>query len=223
VENDQLRQTLVNQIRLERIGNLTDVLTGTAAARLPRSVHNLTWILGGKPLSDIQRRQAELSAMILSLVPGLVEHDGKTPVALRFFLDWAAGTMMLALGRFQMLPSKSPSVLAFARWYGKTLWVAAANFSGMEQYAAVQFDALLRGFDDESLYLFTNVFHGLSALTPLPLEVSGDPAVAVSGADLRESGFRLKLPGLSLRLFSVNLTRSLSHESPQKLFQLHKT
>jgi hypothetical protein len=129
---------------------------------------------------------------------------------------------MFKNNNFLLLSSDSPSVLTFARWDQKTLFVTVANLSTQSQTINVSLQPFLSGFTPSTLYLFNDVLHGASYLNDLPTESSGEPAVAVLGQDVHDNGLPVTLTALSLRLFSVNLRKSISNEASPHVRQLHQ-
>jgi hypothetical protein len=58
--------------------------------------------------------------------------------------------------------------------------------------------------------------HGTELLRNLINTGNGGPAMALWGQNLRDSGVSVRLPGLSLKLFSVNLTRPIPSASAKE-------
>jgi hypothetical protein len=133
------------------------------------------------------------------------------PDELERFVDRIFRSSVLRKGDFAYLPTSSPSVLAFARWHKKSLFIATANFSFGEKDVIVNLAPLQSGLDNDKLYLFNNALHGSNVLTTLLHQPqSNGPALALWGQNLKDSGFPLTLPGLSLSLFSVSLARPIT-------------
>ena len=68
---------------------------------------------------------------------------------------------------------------------------------------------LRRSLKQNQLYLFTDALHGETFLHRLKGDEEEGPAIAVSGEDLLSTGLRVNLPGLSLKIMSVNLTHAI--------------
>lgn len=222
-ENDQLRDTLINQIRLENVGNLASLLSGPNAMFLERSIHNLSPLIGSAAPTNASQPQSLLAALILSLLPGTIERDSSDNGAFGKFLRTLNTTPLFKNGNFLLLSSDSPAVLSFARWDQRTLYVAVANLSTQTQTASVNIQPFLSGFMPNAMYLFNDVLHGTSYLKDLPTESSGEPAVAVLGQDVHDNGLPVTLTALSLRLFSVNMKRPIRNEAPANVRQFHQT
>jgi hypothetical protein len=221
-ENDQLRETLTHQIRLETIGNLPSLMTPPNSSHLERSIHDLSPLLGASVPTHANQRHNLLASLILSLLPGALQHDGSVPSAFGKFLKTLGTTPLFRNGNFLLLTADSPSVLAFARWDHRTLYVAVANLSSQSQTANINIQPFLSGFTPNAMYLFNDVLHGTSYLKDLPTESSGEPALAVMGQDVYDTGLPVILTAHSLRLFSVNMKKTIRNETPSKIRQLHQ-
>jgi hypothetical protein len=221
-ENNQLRETIVNQVRLESVGNLTSLLSGSNVPYLERSIHSLTPLITASTHVTSNQQHNALAGLILSLLPGSIEHNGSLGGSLEKFLKLMNSSAMFKNNNFLLLSSDSPSVLTFARWDQKTLFVTVANLSTQSQTINVSLQPFLSGFTPSTLYLFNDVLHGASYLNDLPTESSGEPAVAVLGQDVHDNGLPVTLTALSLRLFSVNLRKSISNEASPHVRQLHQ-
>jgi len=213
LENNQLRDILINQIKLEEVGNLGYVLTGALAAQLDRSVHDISPLLRSNDLA-LKKQQNLLASLILSLLPGMIQHPGIMGGFDFFqFLGRISKIPVLKYGFFKLLQTTSPSVLSFARYDNRLLYIGVANFSLKTQSLVVNLDPFLSSFREKSMYLFHDFLHGSSFFRDLLADSSKEPALAVLGEDLRDGGLQLTIPGLSLRLLSVSLKQQISHES----------
>lgn len=221
-ENDHLLETLTNQIRLESVGNLATQLSPPHSSLLERSIHDLSPLLGAAVPANANERNNLLGSLILSLLPGAIQHDGSVSGAFGKFLKTLSTTPLFRNGNFLLLPTDSPGVLAFARWDQRTLYVAVANLSSQSLTASVNIQPFLSGFTPNAMYLFNDVLHGTSYLKDLPTESSGEPALAVMGQDVHDSGLPVIMTARSLRLFSVNMKRPIRNETSAKIRQLHK-
>ncbi len=221
-ENDNLRETLTNQIRLETVGNLATLLSPPASALLERSIHDLSPLLGAEVPSSANERNNLLASLVLSLLPGAIEHDGSVNGAFGKFVKTLNTTPLFRNGNFLLLSTDAPGVLAFARWDPRTLYVAVANLSSQSLTANINVQPFLGGFTPNAMYLFNDVLHGTSYLKDLPTESSGEPALAVLGQDVYDNGLPVTLTARSLRLFSVNMKRPIRNETSAKIRQLHK-
>lgn len=217
VENSLLRETIVNQIRLESIGSLTLNLSGTNAALLDDSLYDLVPLFKS---SSAKPSHATLASLLLSLLPGQVQHDGSGSESLNQFLKEIASQPLSSARNFTFLKSAPQSILAFARWDDQVAHIVVANFSTQSQQAYVRLDPFVGKFQQGKLYLFNDLLHGMS-FRDLPVESSGEPALAVLAQDIRDNGLPVPLSALNLRLFSVNLTRPV-HESTPTVRKLHK-
>jgi hypothetical protein len=210
-EDDYFMETLVRQIRLGHVGNLPHMLAGDWVELLKCAVFNITRLLRPLPSSEIIQRQNLLGAILLTLLPGIIQHDDNLPEELDRFIKWTSHSTVFRKGKFSMLRVPQPNVLAFARWKSKSLYVAIANISTETQDATVRLDPVLEGIDENKLYLFNNALHGASPLKSIldQSAPSNGPALALWGQNLRDSGIPIRIPPLSLKLFSVNLTRPI--------------
>ncbi len=214
-ENDLFAQTVLDQVRSGKVGDLFAFLRGEAAVKLKHSIYNLNALMRPNAKRELDRKQHFLSAVLLTLLPGVVQHDNNLPEDLAGFVNRMGRSLVLHRGKFTLLPSGDPSVLAFARWRKKSLMLAVANFGLEPRSAMVGLGPLQEGFDNNKLYLFNNALHGSSALKNFlsQPETSG-PALALWGQNLRENGVPLSTPALSLSLFSVNLSRPINTPLP---------
>jgi hypothetical protein len=211
-EDDYLMETIARQIRLGQVGNISRMLEGDWSRAMNLAIFNITRLLRPAPTTDLKRRQNVLGAVILALLPGIIQHDDTLPDELDKFVKWTTHSSVFRKGKFLVLPSGSSSILTFARWKRKSLYIAAANFSPEQQETTLKLDSVMEGFDDNKLYLFNNALHGVSPLKNIfDQSSSGNgPAMALWGQNLRDFGLPIKIPGLSIKLFSVNLTRPLT-------------
>ncbi len=221
-ENNQLREILINQIRLEKVGNLELLLTGPMANNLDRSIHDLTSLLTSNEVA-LKKQQNILASLVLSLLPGLIQHPGITGgFELYQFLSQISKIPVLKHGNFKYLPTTSPSAMAFARYDSRIIYLAVVNFSLKTQSVAVGLEPFSDRFKEKSMVLFNDFLHGASYLRDLLADTTRDPALAVLGQDLRDNGLNVTIPGLSLRLLSVSLKQHVSHESDaSKIHKLH--
>lgn len=220
-ENNSLVNTLINQIRLQEVGALQFYLTGENSFRLKDSIFNISPLIESKEGRPISRQQNLLSAVILSLLPGIIQHNGKVGKGFGQFLRNISEIHAFSEGQFVFLRSNQSSVLSFARWDGNLLYMAAANFSLETREVQVRMDPFVDKFKNETMYLLSDVFFGSSYIRDIPTPSSGMPANALVGKDVKELGIPLSLPGLSLRLLSVNLTSPVSYESVSQIRKLY--
>jgi hypothetical protein len=218
-ENDLLRDGLINQIRLEHVGNLVRILESGAGQLLDRSIYDITPIFRSQNKTFMAQQQNLFGCMLLSLIPGFIQHNGNLASGLRQFIEEMARIPALNYGRFSVLPTPSPFVLAFARWDAKDLYVAVANFSTRDQFVQIPLNPFRGVFVGDKIHLFNDVLHGTFGGRNVPAGNSAGPVIAAMGHDLQETGLSLNLSGLSLRLFSVNLSRPFSHEPISKIHQ----
>jgi hypothetical protein len=212
-ENDHLVSSLLSHLKESTADGLEPLLTGEAVKNLPNSIYNIYPLLAEAeaPGDEHGHRQHVLAALLLTLLPGVAQHEGYLPDELERFVDRIFRSSVLRKGDFAYLPTSSPSVLAFARWHKKSLFIATANFSFGEKDVIVNLAPLQSGLDNDKLYLFNNALHGSNVLTTLLHQPqSNGPALALWGQNLKDSGFPLTLPGLSLSLFSVSLARPIT-------------
>lgn len=221
-ENDRLREIMINQIRLETMGNLKDVLGHRYTGHLHRSLFNIANLLNASPVQSSSRCQNLMCAVLLTLLPGRVTfHDSSSPEFNGFFKasrKWPA----LKSGEFMLVETTKPSILAFARWTGKNFMIVAANFSTLPQTTELNMYPFRDGFNPKNLYLFSDVLHGTSILNSIKDGHAKSPAIPTLGDDLRDSGFPIKLSGLSLKVISVNLSHTLTPDrvaSREAVFQ----
>ncbi len=210
-ENDLLVRTVLDQIQTGKVGDLSAFLRGESAHYLRCGIYNLNSLFKPFPSEDFARHQNVLAAILLTLLPGVVQHDNNMPEEVAGFINRLARASVIRKGKFLLLKSSNPEVLAFARWRKKSLLVAVANFSNNFKNESIQLRSLLAGFENNKLYLFTNALHGsVSIKSLLNQPESGGPAVALWGQNLRDTGLPLAMPPLSLGLFSVNLTKPIT-------------
>lgn len=209
-ENDRIVTSLVDQIQEGRVGDFQAFLKGKSAEVLNKSIYNLSPL--AKPSkSELERHQRLLAAIVLTFLPGLLQHDNNLPDELSLFISGMARSGVVSNGTFALLPNGNPSVLSFVRSWKKSLIVAVANFSQMPQEVLVKLDPIFEGIDNNKLYLFENTLHGTSLLKTLLNQPSAnEPALALWGQNLRETGLPLQIPPLSITLFSVSLTKPLT-------------
>ncbi len=208
-ESNLFVDTLLDQLRAGKVGDARAFLRGEAASHLNRSIFDVCPFFSTPFQNDNERHQSVLGALILSLLPGVVQHDSNIPADLAGFIRLMAPSPLVRSGRFALLSTNNPSVLAFARWQKKSVMIAVANFSPDMQSDAVGLRPLIDGFESNKLYLFNNTLHGLPALKNLLNQPPSDgPALALWGQNIREAGVPVSMPGLSLNLFSVTLGRN---------------
>jgi hypothetical protein len=188
------------------------MLGGEWGNLLKNAVFNITRLLRPLPSSEIIQRQNMLGAILLTLLPGVIQHDDNLTEELNRFIKWTSQSTVFRKGKFSVLRTNQPNILAFARWRRQSLYVAIANISIEAQDAQVKLDPVLEGIDQNKLYLFNNALHGASPLKSI-LDQStpaNGPALALWGQNLRDTGIPIRIPPLSLKLFSVTLTRAIT-------------
>jgi len=168
------------------------------------------------------KQQNLLTCEVMGLLPGTLQQEVGVGQALGQFFKRITRIPALNHGKFLMLKASSGSIMAFARWNSRQLIIVAANFSMRTQSVQIYLDPFLGSFQQDTPHLFNDVLHGSSFVQDIPAESSGEPAHAILGQDLYDSGLPLTISGLSLRLFSVKLTRPISHEPVSKLRQVYK-
>jgi hypothetical protein len=220
-ENDFLRQTLINQIRLKEPGRLNDILV-LQSEHLPRSIYDISPIFEIKPVTPLTILQSRLSIMLLALLPGVVSVPETIPEDLKEFFNWVSKSYVLLNGRFRLINSNSPKVLSFARWVGRSMFIVAANFSSEPVNAALRINDFVGPFDPNRLYLFSDTLHGKKFLSDLPVDTASGPAVAAHGQDLRTEGLPISLAGLSLKVLSISFSRTILNGTSREVPQLHK-
>ncbi|MCB4757229.1 MAG: hypothetical protein LHV69_09440 [Elusimicrobia bacterium] len=208
-ENDYLRETLVNQIKMETVGRLPQLLDQSGRTLLKRSIYNLNPLLSNSPKMTSSDDQRILGAALLSLLPGKVTFNVDAAGDFFDFLKTVGRLPILIKGDFQLLSHDQKSLLAFARYFGKSLLIVVANFSPLTRTVNLPLDPFLGSIDDHRLYLFNDQLYGNPFLKGMGPESLG-PALAISGQDIREAGLALKLSGLSLKVLSVNLSRPIT-------------
>ncbi|MCG3203345.1 MAG: hypothetical protein KCHDKBKB_00001 [Elusimicrobia bacterium] len=208
-ENDRVVSILLDQLQEGRVGDVQAFLRGKSAQALYRSIFNLSPLV--KPCkNDLERHRKILAVIILTLLPGIIQHDNNLPDELVMFIDAMAKTMPVRFGEFVLLPNGNSSVISFARWWKKSMIIAVGNFSQTSQEVMVRLDPIQAGIDNNKLYLFENALHGAPFLkSHLNQPNAGEPALALWGQNLRETGLPLNLAPLSLTLFAVSLNKSL--------------
>lgn len=211
-EDDYFMETLVRQIRMGHVGNLPHMLGGEWGNLLKNAIFNITRLLRPLPSSEIIQRQNMLGAILLTLLPGVIQHDDNLTEELHRFIKWTSNSTVFRKGKFSVLRTNQPTILAFARWRRQSLYVAIANISIEAQDAQVKLEPVLEGIDQNKLYLFNNALHGASPLKSI-LDQStpaNGPALALWGQNLRDTGIPIRIPPLSLKLFTVTLTRAIT-------------
>jgi hypothetical protein len=219
-ENDLLVSSLLSQVKEENADGLESLIGGEAAKNLPQSIYNVYPLLAeAEGASDEHgQKQNTLAAILLTLLPGVIQHEGYIPDELGHFVGRISRSAVLRKGDYCHLPTTSPSTLAFARWHKKSLFVAVANFAFGPKEALINLTPIHSGLDNDKLYLFNNALHGSNELTALLNQpTSNDPALALWGQNLKDAGFALTLPGLSLSLFSVSLARPITPTTTERL------
>lgn len=206
--NNLLLDTLLDQLRSGKVGDVRAFLRGESAQHLSRSIFDLSPLFRGSRPVETEYHQNILCALLATMLPGVVQHDNTLPADMTAFIQHMARTPAVRDGQFSLLTGANPSVLAFARWRKKSLLVAVANFSAEPQIDVVNLRPLLEGFDNNKLYLFDNALHGTTLLKNLLNQAPAEgPALAMWGQNLRDSGLPVSAPGIGLRLFSVALSR----------------
>lgn len=222
-ENNHLRDIIVNQIRLESVGNLVNALQGEAVPFLDKSIYNLTPLTSSEQfVVEMSRKQNLLCCYVLALLPGNISIDNRIPHDLDEFLKIVSKLPVIKRGRFSLLQTSSTSVMGIARWDQQVLSVAVVNFSMTQQDLSVRFDPVQSGFSDKKLYLFSDMLHGTPFRRNLPASSSDKPAITVLGEDLRESGLTLTLPPLGIKMVSVPMSSPIHDEPSSELRQVHK-
>lgn len=209
-ENDQLANALLKDIRAGKVSALTPILSGPSASLLKSSIYNLGELVRSTAAGEVADHQNTLAVLTAAMLPGVIQQTDTLPQDLSKFIVRLGRLSVLRKGKFALLESNSDAVLAFARWRKQTLYVAIANFSSKPVDAVVSLAALTNGLDNNKLYLFSNALHGIPAAktgAESPAAAPEEPALAMWGQNLRDSGLPLTIPGLSLRLFSVSLSR----------------
>lgn len=215
VENDGVVETLTDQVQAGSTGPVERVLTANADV-LKDSIYDVSNLIRPSPSTEVVQRQNLLTTILLALLPGVLQHDDNLPDDVTTFIQRISRSTVLRKGHFVSLPSNSGNVVAFARWRRRALFVAVANFSSVAQEAAVRLDPIADGLDENKLYLFNNAVHGTEQLRNVINTGNGGPALALWGQSLRDAGVNIRLPGLSLKLFSVNLTRPIPTASAKE-------
>jgi len=208
VENDGVVDTVIEQVAAGSTGPVNRILEENAAV-LKDSIYDVSNLIRPSPSIEVVQRQNLLSTILLALLPGVLQHDDNLPDDVTTFIQRISRSTVLRKGQFAILPSNSANMVAFARWRRRALFIAVANFSSVAQEAAVRLDPIGEGIDDNKLYLFNNAVHGTEQLRNVINTGNGGPAMALWGQNLRDAGVNIRLPGLSLKLFSVNLTRPI--------------
>ncbi len=219
-ENNQVVSSLLSHVKDAAADALEPLLTGESAKNLPQSIYNIYPLLAEAQAGndDHGTRQHVLSAILLTLLPGVIQHEGYLPDELGRFVGRISRSTVLRKGHFSYLPTMMPSVLSFARWHKKSLFIAVANFSFGSKETVINLAPIQSGLDSNKLYLFNNALHGSNALNMLLHQPqSNGPALALWGQNLKDAGFPLSLPGLSLSLFSVSLARPIAPAATESL------
>lgn len=210
-ENDRLLQALANQVRAGEVGYLPKLLSEMPEDLLKHSIFNITSLIKPLPKKQTEQHQNFLTAILLTLLPGILQHDDSMPDDLGGFITRISRSSVLRKGNFVHLETNSPNVFAFARFQKKSMFIAVANFSTLMSEVVVRLHLLHEGLEKNKLYLFNNALHGTSALKNLLHQPdSAGPAMALWGQNLREIGLPMTIPGLSLSLFSVSLSRPIT-------------
>ncbi len=215
IENDAVVDTVIEQVQAGSTGPVNRILSENAEI-LKDSVYDVSSLIRPSPSTEVVQRQNLLSTLLLALLPGVLQHDDNLPDDVTAFIQRISRSTVLRKGHFAALPSNSATMVAFARWRRRALFIAVANFSSVAQEASVRLDPIEGGIDDNKLYLFNNAVHGTDQLRNVVNTGNGGPAMALWGQNLRDGGVNIRLPGLSLKLFSVNLTRPIPTVSSQE-------
>ncbi|MCB4757065.1 MAG: hypothetical protein LHV69_08595 [Elusimicrobia bacterium] len=222
-ENNGLRDRLLNQIRLETVGNAAQALEFESAKALNKSIHRLTPLFTGDQLGQWGAKQNLLCSLLLCLLPGVISHDGRTPADVSRFLKLVTRWPAIRRGPMTVLSASSPAVLGLARWEQRSLFLVAANFSLTSQECSIRLESLLHAFDLKKLYLFSDLLYGTPLHREIPTKTSGKPVVTVTGDDLKEAGFSVSLAPLSLKIYSVEATRPIQYEPLPEIRKLYQT
>ena len=221
-ENNFFVDTLIDQLRFGKVGDARAFLRGESALHLNQSIYNISPLLRPSPTANPDGRENTLGAILLTLLPGVVQHDNNIPEELNAFIHKMALSPIVRNGHFALLRTGNPAVMAFARWRKKSLLVAVSNFSPDLQNDVINIHPLTESFDRNKLYLFNNALHGSETMKNLLNQPPSDgPALALWGQNLRDSGIPISIPGHGFSLFSVTLSKPVVDpgtiaESPSK-------
>jgi len=223
VENNRLAEALVQEIRAGQLENLPRLLGPESHKTLHHSVFDISPLgqtAQGAKAAD--RAPDRLAALILTLLPGLVQYEEQVPGEIAQFINWACRINVFDLGRFALLEAGSPHVLAFARWTTQSIYFVAANLSSSAVETNLQLGSLASEFDSDQLYLVSDALHGLP-FRILPTESKEDPAVALLGSDIKQSGFPVSISPKKMRIFSIDLKTSISKSLFRKIKKIYRT
>jgi hypothetical protein len=215
-ENDLLVKALLETLLHGHSYEVQKWLLPECRPLLRRSVYNLSNVLNNYAHMGLRREQVFVAAKVLALLPGMVEHNDNIPPELRDFFLFVSGNSLLLEGEFAALPTNSSDVLGFARWVSKNLIVALANLSKEQRDVSVYIDPIAEAFSADKMYL-VDVLYSESH------DSHDVPAMAILGRDVLDAGFSTTMPELSVKLFSVSLTKPISYEFTAKLRQFRQT
>ncbi|MFN0117248.1 MAG: hypothetical protein ACKVQC_03010, partial [Elusimicrobiota bacterium] len=220
-ENNQLLTLLTDQINRGDAGQLNKFFNEENLAKIKRSIFNLSHISSTDLLPTTRHRL--LAACLIGLLPGIIQHDDNLNTDLEAYISEVSKMAVIRYGKFKALPTTSHHVFSFARAHGHDLLVAVVNLSIEPIRVNVFLDSFVKGFDDNKMYLVSNPLQHI----PLSIEsiqstTGPGPTMAIWGNDFKKNGLSTQLDKLSIRLFSVNLSHPILHDTPEPIQQFHK-
>jgi hypothetical protein len=108
------------------------LFSGDSARNLPHSIYNIYPLVADEdvPDADHGRRQNVLTAVLLTLLPGIIQHEGYLPSELGQFVGRISRSSVLRKGAFFPSTVQFPPRCWRSRvWHKKSLFIAVANFS----------------------------------------------------------------------------------------------